>query len=61
VEEGKSGFVIKPENPRCLAEVLSQNLGTSNFDEMSNFIRNYKNKFSWEYFVKGIESIYNRI
>jgi glycosyltransferase involved in cell wall biosynthesis len=61
VDEGKSGFIINPENPRCLAEVLSQNLGTSTLDEMSAYIQDFKHKFSWEYFVKGIESIYNRI
>ena len=61
VDEGKSGFIIKPENPTELATVLSKNLNTPIFDEMAIFIQNYKQKFSWDYFVNGIESVYSRI
>ncbi|SVE07453.1 uncharacterized protein METZ01_LOCUS460307 [marine metagenome] len=61
VEEGKSGFIIMPENPSELAAVLEEHLGTSMFSEMENFIQGYKQKFSWDYFVEGIESIYSRI
>ena len=61
VDEGKSGFIIKPENPTELATVLSKNLNTPIFDEMAIFIQNYKQKFSWDYFINGIESVYSRI
>ena len=61
VDEGKSGFIIMPENPSELAAVLAEHLGTSMFSEMENFIQGYKQKFSWDYFVEGIESIYSRI
>ena len=61
VEDGKSGYVIKPENPAELADILADNLGTSIFDEMANYIQSYKQKFSWDYFVEGIESIYSKI
>ena len=61
VDEGKSGFIIKPENPTELATVLSENLNTPIFDEMANYIQDFKHKFSWEHFVQGIESICHRI
>ena len=61
VDEGKSGFIIESENPNQLANLLSANLGTSIFDEMANYIHSYKQKFSWEYFVEGIEKVYQRI
>ena len=50
-----------PENPSKLASVLSENIGTPIFSEMANFIQNYKQKFSWNYFVEGIEKVYQRI
>ena len=61
VDKGKSGYTIEPENPVELAGVLSKNLGTKKLLEMSNYIQDYKQKFSWDYFVEGIESIYDRI
>ena len=61
IEEGKSGFIIKPDNPDEMADVLAENLGTPKLDEMANYIKHYKKKFSWEHFVDGIEKVYNRI
>jgi len=60
VEEGKSGFIIEPENPDELANVLIKNLGAK-LNKMENYIQDYKQKFSWENFVDGIEKIYQRI
>ena len=61
VDEGKSGFIIKPENPEELATILSENLGSCIFDQMGNYIQDYKRKFSWDYFVDGIEKVYQQI
>ena len=61
VDEGKSGFTISPENPEELAVVLAENLDNSTFFGMSKYITTFKEKFSWEYFVDGIETVYNRI
>ena len=61
VKEGKSGFIISPESPDELADVLYENLGTPKLNEMASFIQGYKHKFSWDYFVDGIETIYSRI
>lgn len=57
VVEGKSGIVIQPENPEVLAQILSTNLKNDNFIEMVTFISEYKNNFSWDKFVEGIESL----
>ena len=61
VDEGKSGFIIKPENPIELASVLAKNLDDQRLNEMGGYIQNYKQKFSWDNFVDGIESIYSRL
>ena len=61
VNDGKSGFIINLEYQNHLTEVLYKYLGTSKLKEMSKFIENYKKKFSWEHFLEGIESIYNKI
>ena len=61
VEEKKSGFIINVEDPDELASVLIKYLGTNQIDVMSNFIKEYKNKFSWKNFVGSIESLYTKI
>ena len=61
VDEGKSGFTISPENPEELVAVLAENIGNSTFSDMSKYITSFKEKFSWEHFVDGIETVYNRI
>ena len=61
VDKGKSGYTIEPENPMELADVLSENLGTQKLNEMTNYIQDFKYKFSLENFIQGIESICHRI
>ena len=61
MDEGKSGFTISPENPEELVAVLAENIGNSTFSDMSKYITSFKEKFSWEQFVDGIETVYNRI
>ncbi len=61
VDADKSGFVIEPDNPDELSNVLAENLGTPIFDKMSHYIQSYKQQFSWELFVEGIEKLFNRI
>ena len=61
VDEGKSGFTISPENPEELAAVLAENISNSSFSDMSKYIASFKEKFSWDNFVDGIETVYNRI
>ena len=61
VDEGQSGFTIEPENPKELANMLEKNLKAGTFLEMATYIKKFKQKFSWEYFVNGIESVYSKI
>ncbi len=61
VDEGQSGFTIEPENPKELANILEKNLKVGTFLEMPTYIKNFKQKFSWEYFVNGIELVYSKI
>ena len=61
VDEGQSGFTIEPENPKELANILEKNLKVGTFLEMATYIKKFKQKFSWEYFVNGIESVYSKI
>ena len=61
VEEKKSGFIINSEDPDELASVLLKYLGTNQIEKMSNFIKEYKNKFSWKNFVESVELLYTKI
>jgi len=36
-------------------------LNNGTFLEMEDYIKTFKQKFSWEYFVDGIESVYSKI
>ncbi len=61
VDEGQSGFTIEPENPTELANILEKNLEAGTFLEMATYIKKFKQKFSWEYIVNGIELVYSKI
>ncbi len=61
VDEGQSGFIIEPENPKELANMLEKNMKAGTFLEMATYIKKFKQKFSWEYFVNGIELVYSKI
>ena len=61
VEEKKSGFIIKKESPEELTNVLLENLDCEKLDKMSNYIKNYKKKYSWETFIEGIKKVYHRL
>jgi D-inositol-3-phosphate glycosyltransferase len=57
----RTGFIVKPQNPKELAESVV-NFYTANREE--EFVKNVmeeKKKYSWERMVEGIEELYNRI
>ena len=60
LDNNKTGIIIPSENPKVLAEVLSENLQNGKFQSMYNFIIDFKKQFSWETFIKGIESFFNK-
>ncbi len=57
VIDGESGFLIPPEDPTTLAECLLVNLSSGKFAEMQKSVSEYKQRFSWENFVQGIEEL----
>jgi len=61
VDEGKSGFIIQQENHIELSEVLNASLDKDTLNDMGEYIHSFKQKFSWDYFVEGIESIFGKI
>ena len=61
VDDGQSGFTIETENPTELANVLETHLKKGTFLEMENYIKTFKQKFSWESFIEGIEAVCSKI
>lgn len=57
VKNNKTGIVIEPNNPKVLGDVIAKNLKNDNFIKMSNNVKKFKKQFSWENFVRGIESL----
>ncbi len=57
VENGKSGFLIPPDDPKALADCLSSNLGSGIFSGMTDFIVDYKDRFSWQKLISGLEDV----
>ena len=57
IDDGSTGILIDPNNPAKLSEVLYKSFKNNRFEYFSNNIKKYKKKFSWEYFIKGIDEI----
>ena len=57
VENNKTGFIIKSNNSKLLADVLAENLKENRFKNMSQNINEFKKQFSWDNFIKGIISL----
>ena len=57
IDDGKTGFLVRSNNPSELSEVLYKNIENNHFNELSDNIKEYKKKFSWEYFIDGINEI----
>ena len=57
VDDGVTGILVDSNNPKQLSEVLYDNLKNNCFEQFSKNIEQYKEKFSWEYFIQGIDEI----
>jgi len=57
VNNGSTGILIEANNPENLSQVLDYNLKNDCFEEFSENIKEYKKKFSWDYFIEGIHEI----
>ncbi|MEW6097204.1 MAG: glycosyltransferase [bacterium] len=56
VEHGKTGFVVKPQNPKAIAEAVINFYKEKKESEFVANIAKIKNKFSWQKMVEVIES-----
>ena len=56
VEEGKTGFLVPPENPEALTASIETFLRKKESIPFEENIRLFRNKFSWEKLVDAIES-----
>ena len=56
VEEGKTGFLVKPEDPEALAAAIETFLEKRKSISFEENIRRFREKFSWENLVEAIES-----
>ena len=59
VENGKTGFIIPPENPDKIAEAVIDIFEDKKYLEFEKNIKENNYKFSWDYFVKVIESFFS--
>ena len=57
VINNKTGNIIESENPIVLADTIINNFNNNNYLFMESYINEYKDNFSWDKFVKGIESL----
>ena len=61
VDDGKSGFIINPEDYNQLTKILYEQITKSKFKKMSKYVKEYKKNFSWDFFIKGIEKVYSQL
>ncbi|MBI2820630.1 MAG: glycosyltransferase [Acidobacteria bacterium] len=55
VLDGKTGFLVPPENPAALAEAVSDYFQSAREAAFRGEIRQFKEQFSWSHIVAGIE------
>ena len=58
---GPINLSVQPGEHIELASVLETCIDKNILQDMSKYINNFKQKFSWDNFVDGIESLYNQL
>jgi len=58
-EEGKTGYVVPPEDPRALAEAVVKFFSGNDKSEFPKFIAEYKKQFSWDRLADEIVAFLN--
>ena len=53
VSDDRSGFIVAP-NPENISDKINIFFNRSLFNRMSDFIKNYKDKFSWKLFEERL-------
>jgi glycosyltransferase involved in cell wall biosynthesis len=57
VEEGKTGYVVPPNDPAALATAIEKVLMEKTCVDFAGHIREYKKRYSWERVVEAIEKL----
>ncbi len=60
VEEGKTGILVEPENPKALAKAIETFLKLERSVPFGENIRRFRERFSWEKLAEAIESFLPR-
>ena len=58
VINGKSGFIVEPNNIKDLETKISTFFNDKLSDDMINYIKSNKNKYDWNYYLDGIMKLY---
>ena len=61
VPDGKTGFIVPPENPPALADAVCRFYKENRFEEFRRNVIEEKKKYSWDYMVEGIEELYTQV
>ena len=56
-----TNLLFKSNNSLKLSEILYDNFQGNHFQKISDNIKDYKKKFSWEYFIQGIDEIMTQL
>ena len=56
VDDGRTGFLVRPQDPDDLARAIVRFFRESKFDEFANHIREERQRFSWKRMVETIEN-----
>lgn len=57
VEEGKTGYVVPPNDPAALAAAIEKVLTEKAHIDFASHVREYKKRYSWERVVEVIEKL----
>ncbi|MDP2208986.1 MAG: glycosyltransferase [Bacteroidota bacterium] len=57
VIDGKTGFIVPPNDPKTLADAISKYYSENQEKEFSENVKIEKKKYSWEHFVRTIEDL----
>jgi glycosyltransferase involved in cell wall biosynthesis len=60
IVEGRTGFLVPPEQPAAMAEAVCSFFENDRFDAFRAGVIEEKKKYSWEYMVEGIEKLYQQ-
>jgi D-inositol-3-phosphate glycosyltransferase len=61
VPDGIAGYIVNPNDAEALANAVVKFFDEDQFSAMRDNVIVERKKYSWEYFIQGIEDLYNRL